>query len=64
MDLVICQNGREWLSDDWQKMDSFKDDPMVAAAVSTLQAELGAKPLVGRVSFASGERIGYTDPEE
>ncbi len=64
VDLVICQNGREWLSDDWQKMDSFKDDPMVAAAVSTLQAELGAKPLVGRVSFASGERIGYTDPEE
>lgn len=64
VDLVICQNGREWLSDDWQKMDGFKNDPMVAAAVSTLQAELGAKPLVGRVSFASGERIGYTDPEE
>ncbi len=64
VDLVICLNGREWLSDDWTKLDSFKEDPMVAAAVSTLQAELGAKPLVGRVSFANGERIGYTDPEE
>ena len=37
---------------------------MVSAAVSTLQAELSVKPLVGRVTFASGERIGYTDPEE
>lgn len=64
VDLVICLNGREWLSDDWTKLDSFKDDPMVSAVVSTLQAELGVKPLVGRVSFASGERIGYTDPEE
>ena len=62
--LVICLNGREWLSDDWTKLESFKEDPMVAAAVSTLQAELGAKPLVGRVSFANGERIVYTDPEE
>ena len=64
VDLVICLNGREWLSKDWTQLDSFQDDPMVSAAVSTLQAELGAKPLVGRVSFASGERIGYTDPEE
>ena len=64
VDLVICLNGREWLSNDWTKLDSFKEDPVVAAAASTLQAELGAKPLVGRVSFASGERIGYTDPAE
>ncbi|MCI9332998.1 MAG: hypothetical protein HFG05_12670 [Oscillibacter sp.] len=64
VDLVICLEGREWLSDDWRKLDSFKDDPIAAAAVSTLQAELDVKPLVGRVTFASGERIGYTDPEE
>lgn len=64
VDLVICLNSREWLSNDWTKLDSFQDDPMVAAAVSALQTELGAKPLFGRVSFASGERIGYTDPEE
>lgn len=64
VDLVICLSGREWLSDDWTKLDSFKDDPVAAAAVSMLQEKLDVKPLVGRVTFSSGERIGYTDPEE
>lgn len=64
VDLVICLSGREWLSDDWTKLDSFKDDPVAAAAVSMLQEKLDVKPLVGRVTFSSGERIWYTDPEE
>ena len=64
VDLVISWNGREWFSDDWAKLDSFKDDPVIAEAVSILQTELDIKPLVGRVTFANGERIGYTDPEE
>lgn len=64
VDLAISWNGREWFSDDWAKLDSFKDDPVIADAVSRLQTELDIKPLVGRVTFANGERIGYTDPEE
>ncbi len=64
VDLAISWNGREWFSDDWAKLDSFKDDPVIAEAVSRLQTELDIKPLVGRVTFANGERIGYTDPEE
>ena len=64
VDLAISWNGREWFSDDWTNLDSFKDDPVIADAVSRLQTELDIKPLVGRVTFANGERIGYTDPEE
>lgn len=64
VDLAISWNGREWFSDDWTKLDSFKDDPVIVEAVSTLQSKLDIKPLVGRVTFANGERIGYTDPKE
>ena len=64
VDLAISWNGREWFSDDWTNLDSFKDDPVIAEAVSMLQSKLDIKPLVGRVTFANGERIGYTDPEE
>ncbi len=64
VDLVICRNGREWLSNDRLKLDSFKSDPVIADAVSRLRQELNVKPPVGRVSFANGEQIIYTDPKE
>lgn len=41
VDLMICLNSHEWLSDDRLKLDSFKEDPVIADAVSRLQRELG-----------------------
>ncbi len=64
VDLVGLWEGCEWLPEDRLKMDSFKDDPVVAEAVVQLQQRLEAKPLVGRVTFASGERWNFTDPQK
>ena len=64
MDLAIHQEGREWLSGDWLKLDSFKDDPVVADAAGQIQKMLDESPAVGRVTFASGERWNYTDPQK
>lgn len=64
VDLVIRHDGREWLSGDCLKMGSFKNDPVVAEAVVKLQQMLEAAPVVGRVTFASGEEAVFTDPEK
>lgn len=37
VDLIICWDGREWISEDRLKLDSFKDDPVVAEAVEQIQ---------------------------
>ena len=63
VDLAIHWDGREWLSQDRLKLDSFKDDPVVADAASRLQQMLDEAPTVGRVTFASGERWNFTDPQ-
>ena len=47
-----------------QRMKGFKDDPVVAEAVVQIQQVLDESPAVGRVTFASGERWNYTDPEK
>ncbi len=64
VDLVILHDGREWLSKDCLKMGSFKDDPVVAEAVAKLRQMLEAAPIIGRVSFASGEEAVFTDSEK
>ena len=64
VDLAIHWDGREWLSGDRLKLDSFKDDPVVADAASRLQQMLDEAPAVGRVTFASGERWSFTDPQK
>ena len=64
VDLAIHQEGREWLSMDRLKLDSFKDDPVVAGAAGQIQKMLDESPAVGRVTFASGERWNYTDPQK
>lgn len=47
VDLAIHWDGREWLSQDRLKLDSFKDDPVVADAASRLQQMLDEAPAVG-----------------
>ena len=37
VDLIICWDGREWISEDRLKLDSFRDDPVVAEAVEQIQ---------------------------
>ena len=64
VDLAIHWDGREWLSEDWLRMEEFKDDPVVADAAARLQQILDESPAVGRVTFASGEGWNYTDPEK
>ena len=64
VDLAIHWDGREWLSEDRLRMDEFKDDPVVAEAAARLRQVLDESPAVGRVTFASGERWNYTDPEK
>ena len=64
VDLAIHWDGREWLSEDHLKLDSFKDDPVVADAAARLQQVLDEVPAVGRVTFASGERWNFTDPQK
>ena len=64
VDLAIHWDGREWLSEDRMKLDSFKDDPVVADAAARLQQVLDESPAVGRITFANGERWNYTDPEK
>ena len=40
VDLAIRMDGREWLPEDWRKLDSFKADPVVADAVEQLRQTL------------------------
>ena len=37
VDLIICWGGREWISEDRLKLDSFKDDTVVAEAIGQIQ---------------------------
>ena len=37
VDLLIRHDGREWLSEDWTKGDSFSNDPVVARVVARLR---------------------------
>ena len=64
VDLVILWKGREWLSMDRLKSESFKDDPVVADAAGKLQQMLDESQAVGRVTFTSGERWNFTDPQK
>ena len=40
VDLAIRWDGREWISEDWRKSDSFAQDPVVADAVEQLRQTL------------------------
>ena len=40
VDLAIRMDGREWLPEDWRKLDSFKSDPVVVGAVEQLRQTL------------------------
>ena len=40
VDLLIRHEGREWVSEDWTKEDSFSNDPIIAGAVSLLRQML------------------------
>ena len=40
VDLVIRHDGREWISEDWTKSESFAKDPVVAEAVTLLRQTL------------------------
>ncbi len=40
VDLVIQYDGREWISEDWTKSESFAKDPVVAEAVTLLRQTL------------------------
>ncbi len=40
VDLVIKWDGREWLSEDYLKLDSFKEDPVMADAAAQLRQML------------------------
>ena len=64
VDLAIHQEGREWLSEYWLKLDSFKGDPVISDAAGQIQQMLDKRPAVGRVTFASGECWNYTDPQK
>ncbi|WP_243154183.1 LPD28 domain-containing protein [Pseudoflavonifractor sp. 60] len=64
VDLVICWEGREWLSHDRLKMEEFKDDPVIAEAADKLQQMLDESQAVGRVTFASGECWNYIDTQK
>ncbi len=56
VDLAIRYDGREWISEDWTKLDSFKDDPVAAEAVSLLQQTMEEQtaaqgPTIGGMNF-------------
>ncbi len=40
VDLAIRWDGREWISEDWRKSDSFAQDPVVAEAVEQIRQAL------------------------
>ena len=40
VDLVIRKDGREWISEDYRKLDSFARDPVVAEAVGQIRQTL------------------------
>ena len=50
VDLVIRHDGREWISEDWTKSESFAKDPVVAEAVTLLRQTLEEQSEIGRAS--------------
>lgn len=58
------QAQRMGLSEDRLKLESFKNDPVVADAVVRLQRLSDARPLVGRITFASGEMLDFVDTQK
>jgi len=42
VDILIRHDGREWISEDRLKSDSFRSDPVVAAAVADIRKATGA----------------------
>jgi len=60
VDLAIRYDGREWVSEDWTKLDSFRDDPAVAEAVSLLQQtiEEQASDQVPTINSIGGMNFG------
>ena len=57
VDLIIRRDGREWISEDRLKLDSFKSDPVVTAAVAEIWKATGAAmrltlTLLGRDSWS------------
>lgn len=64
VDLVFLQEGREWLSRDRLRLDSFRTDAVVAEAADRLRRMLNDSPAVGRVTFVSGEQWNFTDGQK
>lgn len=57
VDLIIRYDGREWISEDRLKLDSFKSDTVVAAAIAEIRKTTGAAmrltlTLLGRDSWS------------
>lgn len=59
VDLVIRQDGREWIPEDRLKLDSFKADPVVAAAVAKIRKTTGAAK---RLTLTLLGRDGWSRP--
>ena len=51
VDLAIHWDGREWLSEDWLRMEEFKDDPVVADAAARLQQILDESPALRDLQY-------------
>lgn len=51
VDLAIRMDGREWLPEDWRRLDSFKADPVVAGAVEQLRQTLENQTLEQGAGF-------------
>lgn len=58
-DLIIRHDGREWISEDRLKLDSFKSDPAVAAAVAEIRKATGAAM---RLTLTLLGRDGWSRP--
>lgn len=59
VDLLIRQHGREWISEDRLKLDSFKSDPVVADAVADIRKATGAAM---RLTLTLLGRDGWSRP--
>jgi len=55
VDLAIRHEGREWVSEDWTKLDSFRDDPVVAEAAAllrqTMEQTAAQRPAIGGMNL-------------
>lgn len=47
VDLLVSKEGEQWYTDDEQHLDSFKEDPVVMAAVQALHQQLPPSPTPG-----------------